>query len=166
MTNMKEIAKEAEKFQDLQEVVKELRNVQSAKTRMKKQKERKDYNDKMTKILQREQILKEVRDFLTTPKITTTRMTLADIDKLTYDETIKAIKSIQSKKCNTQYDLVKDEYNSACEIEQMLLKHKMSIKPIDDNCVKKSQINDVMHEIENLENINKDDMIRLLKSLM
>lgn len=166
MSSLKNIAEEAKKYQDLQEVVKELRSVQSAKTRMKKQKSRKDYESQMTKILQKEQLLKEIRDFLTIPKVTTTRMNLEDIAKLTYEETIKAIKSIQSKKCNSQYDLVKDEYNAACEIEQMLLDHKMVVKPIPDNTVKKSQVNEIIHEIENLENLSKDDMIRMLKNML
>ena len=90
-------------------------------------------------------------------------MTDEQIESLNYDETIKAIKSIQSKKCNTQFD--KNEYEKAREIELKLLQHKKEVKPVEETVVKKSQIDTLIEEIESLENVSKDYMIEMLKKM-
>lgn len=149
---MKNIEKFAKRFKDVEEVKKAIRSVQSQKSRLKKQKSRSDYDEKMTEILQQEQILKEVRDYFEPKKTPVPMMTKEDIELLNWDETQKAIKSIQSKKCLTQHltENLEDneEYKKACQIEKWLLEHKKNIKPIEETVVKKSDINNLINHLK------------------
>ena len=96
MTKMTEIEKMAEKFNnDLEAVAKELKRVQSLKCRLKKQKGKKTYEEEMTEVVKYEQVLKEVRQLLDPKEKPVTMYTQEDVDQLDYDETIKAIRSIQ-----------------------------------------------------------------------
>src|SRR6185312_521267 len=158
---MKNIQQVAEKFEDVEQVKKEIKRIQSIKCRLKKQKFREDYETEMTKIVQQEQILKEVREFFEPKKLTVTTMTLEDIKLLDYYETQKAIKSIQSKKCNSQFNEVNlelnVEYQEAVRIEKMLQEHKLTVKPITDKVVRKSTVNELIHQIENQqEDVSKE----------
>lgn len=168
---LKNIEKIAKSFKDVEEVKKAIRSVQSQKSRLKKQKGRKDYDEKMTEILQQEQILKEVRDYFEPKTIPVTQMTQKDIELLTWDETQKAIKSIQSKKCNTQH-LTKniednEEYKKACQIEKWLQEHKKNIKPIEDTVVKKSDINNLIEHLKQQDTkIKTSYVISLLEELI
>jgi len=168
---MKNIQQVAEKFEDVEQVKKEIKRIQSIKCRLKKQKFREDYETEMTKIVQQEQILKEVREFFEPKKLTVTTMTLEDIKLLDYDETQKAIKSIQSKKCNSQFNEVNlelnVEYQEAVRIEKMLQEHKLTVKPITDKVVRKSTVNELIHQIENQqEDVSKEYLLEQLKSLL
>src|SRR5690554_3583911 len=152
MKNIQEIAKS---YENVEEVRKAIRSVQTQKSRMRKQKSRKDYDEKMTEILQKEQILKEVRDYFEPKTIPVPEMTQKDIWLLNYDETLKAIKSIQSKKCNVQHatENINDnvEYQKACQIESWLLEHKENIKAIEETVVRKSDINDLIDHLQKQE---------------
>jgi hypothetical protein len=168
---MKNIEKVAKSYANVEEVKKAIRSLQSRKSRLKKQKGRKDYDEKMTEILQQEQLLKEVRDYFEPKRIPVPEMTQKDIELLNYDETIKAIKSIQSKKCLVQHatENIEDneEYKKACEIEKMLLEHKQNIKPIEETVVRKSDINSLIDHLENQEEkISTGYVISLLKELL
>ena len=168
---LKNIEKVAKSYQNVDEVKKAIRSLQSRKSRLKKQKGRKDYDALMTEILQQEQLLKEVRDYFEPKTIPVPKMTQKDIELLNYDETIKAIKSIQSKKCLVQHatENIKDneEYKKACEIERMLLEHKKKVKPIEETVVRKSDINDLIDHLENqAEKISTQYVISLLKELL
>lgn len=168
---LKNIAELAEKFANAEEVRKELKRVQSIKCRLKKQKARKDYEDRMKEILEYEQALKEVRDYFEPKKKPVTQMTWADIQQLGYEETLRAIKSIQSKKCNTQFltENLEDnlEYQKACQIEKMLLEHKKNIKPIEDTVIRKSEIMNLIDHIENLEpKVDRDYVLDLLRKIV
>ena len=168
---MKNIQKIAKKYKNVEEVKKAIRSVQSRKSRLKKQKSREDYDEKMTKILQQEQLLKEVRDYFEPKTIPVPKMTKSDIELLDYDETQKAIKSIQSKKCNVQH-LTKniddnEEYKKACQIESWLLEHKENIKPIEETVVRKSEINDLIDHLQKQEEkISTEYVVELLKELL
>ena len=167
---LKEIAKLSEKFENVEQVKDELKRIQSVKCRLKKQKNRADYEKEMTKIVKTEQALKEVREYFVPKTIPVTEMTKNDIEKLNFDETMKAIKSIQSKKCNSQwlenYEQIGSDYKKAVEIEKMLLEHKKNVKPIEQTVVKKSSINDLIHNLENLdENVSKEYLLEQLKKL-
>ena len=167
---MKNIQKIAKKYKNVEEVKKAIRSLQSRKSRLKKQKSRKDYNEKMTEILQKEQLLKEVRDYFEPKTIPVPKMTKKDIELLTYDETMKAIKSIQSKKCNVQHltENINDneEYQKACQIESWLLEHKENIKPIEETVVRKSEINDLIDHLQKQEEkISTEYVINLLEEL-
>ncbi len=168
---LKNIEKVAKSFSDVEEVKKAIRSLQSRKSRLKKQKSRKDYEKLMTEILQQEQLLKEVRDYFEPKRKPVPEMTKADIELLNYEETLKAIKSIQSKKCNVQHltDDINDneEYKKACQIEEWLLEHKKNIRPIEETVVRKSDINSLINHLENQEEkISTQYVISLLEELL
>lgn len=172
MTNLTKIAEKAAELDfDLEKVKLGLKRVQSAKCRLKKMKEKPSYETEMREVLAEEQLLKEVRDYIEPKKVTVTTMTLEQIQALTYDETVKAIKSIQSKKCLSQFATknIEDnvEYQEACRIEEMLKEHRKTVKPIEDNVVKKSNINDLIEQLSNQEStIDKEYILEQLKNLM
>jgi hypothetical protein len=168
---LKNIEQVAKNYANVEEVKKAIRSLQSRKSRLKKQKSRKDYEELMTEILQQEQLLKEVRDYFEPKTIPVPEMTQKDIELLNYDETIKAIKSIQSKKCLVQHatERIEDneEYKKACEIERMLLEHKKKVKPIEETVVRKSDINDLIEHLKNQDTkIETEYVISLLEDLL
>lgn len=171
MTKMTEIEKMAEKFNnDLEAVAKELKRVQSTKCRLKKQKGKKTYEEEMTETVKYEQVLKEVRQLLDPKEKPVTMYTQEDVDQLDYDETIKAIRSIQSKKTLTKWltdvEGDNDEYRKACAIEAMLIARRESIKPIDNEYVRKTDIQTIIDTIESSGNLSQEKVVELLKSLM
>lgn len=168
---MLNIEKVAKSYENVEEVKKAIRSLQSRKSRLRKQKSRKDYEEKMTEILQQEQLLKEVRDYFEPKTIPVPKMTQKDIELLNYEETLKAIKSIQSKKCNVQHltENINDneEYKKACQIEKWLLEHKENIKPIEETVVRKSDINDLIDHLQKQEEkISTEYVIELLENLI
>ena len=168
---LKNIEKLAKSFENVEEVRKAIRSVQTQKSRMKQQKSRKDYDERMTEILQKEQLLKEVRDYFEPKTIPVTQMTQKDIELLNWDETQKAIKSIQSKKCNTQHltENIEDneEYKKACQIEKWLQEHKQNIKPIEETVVRKSEINNLIEHLKQQDTkIKTSYVISLLEELI
>lgn len=137
------VAKAAELNFSMVELNKALKRVASAKTRLKQAAGRPDFNEKMTLVLQEEQLLKNVRAYIADPKKTVNDLEADDIANMNYDEICRAIKSIQSKKTHTKWsdDCMKDEkgmfipgtgamYKEACRIEQMLLERKYELKPV------------------------------------
>lgn len=168
---LKNVEQMAKNFKNVEEVKKAIRSLQSRKSRLKKQKGREDYEELMTEILQQEQLLKEVRDYFEPKKIPVTKMTKKDIELLNYEETLRAIKSIQSKKCNVQHltENIEDneEYKKACQIEEWLLEHKKNIKPIEETVVRKSDINDLIDHLQNQDaKIETKYVISLLEKLL
>ena len=171
MTNMKEIEKVAEKFgNDLEAVAKELKRVQSLKCRLKKQKGKKTYEEEMTEVVKYEQVLKEVRQLLDPKEKPVTMYTQEDVDQLDYDETIKAIRSIQSKKTLTRWltdvEGDNDEFRKAVEIEKMLIERRNQIKPVDNEYVRKTDVQTIIDTIEESGNLSQERILELLKSLM
>ena len=171
MTNMKEIEKVAEKFgNDLEAVAKELKRVQSLKCRLKKQKGKKTYEEEMTEVVKYEQVLKEVRQLLDPKEKPVTMYTQEDVDQLDYDETIKAIRSIQSKKTLTRWltdvEGDNDEFRKAVEIEKMLIERRESTKPVDNEYVRKTDVQTIIDTIESTGNLSQEKVVELLKSLM
>lgn len=169
--NLKEVQKVFEQFSDVEEVKKKLKSVQSRKTRMKKQKSRSDYEVKMNEILKEEQILKEVRQMFEPKRKPVTQFTQEDVNNLDYDETVKAIKSIQSKKTNSQFltDNIEtnEEYQNALRIEEMLQEHRKNIKPVEETVVRKTEIETLIDNLENLEEkIDKNYIIEKLQELI
>lgn len=168
---LKNVEQMAKNFKNVEEVKKAIRSIQSRKSRLKKQKGREDYEELMTEILQQEQLLKEVRDYFEPKKIPVTKMTKKDIELLNYEETLRAIKSIQSKKCNVQHltENIEDneEYKKACQIEEWLLEHKQNIKPIEETVVRKSDINNLIDHLQNQgAKIETKYVISLLEKLL
>lgn len=170
MTNLKEIEAMAAKYDnDLELVAKELKRLQSVKCRLKKFKGRSDYEVKMTEVLKQEQVLKEVRSLLDPREKPVTMYVKEDVDRLDYDETVKALKSIQSKKCLsrwlTEEDGNNDEYKRACQIEAWLNEHKKEVKPVDDAYIRRSDLQTIIDTIEDSGNLSQEKILELLKSL-
>lgn len=167
---LKEIAELAKKFDSVDDVKNELKRIQSVKCRLAKQKAKKTYETEMTKVVTYEQALKEVRSYMEPKELVVTHMTADDIKTLNFEETVRAIKSIQSKKCNSQYltdDITTNEiYQDACRIENLLKEHKKTVAPVEETVVQKSKINDLINNIENLNKVSKDYIIEQLKNLL
>lgn len=168
---MKNIEAKAKELNfDLEVVKKELKRVQSAKCIHLKKKGLKDYEQKLAEILAEEQLLKEVRTFIAGHKKTVTTFTQDDVDQLTYDETVKAIKSIQSKKYHSRWltdtEGDNDEFREACRIEQMLNEHKSKVSPVDDNMIRKSDLQNVIDTIEMTGNVSTEKILEMLKNLI
>ena len=154
---------------DIEAVKRELKRVASVKCRLLKQKGLKDYEERLEACLKEEQLLKEVRTYIVGTKKTVTTFEQADVDALTYDETVKALKSIQSKKSLTKWltdtEGDNDEYRHACKIEEMLKEHVKSVKPIEDNTVRKSEIQRVIDTIESTGKISTEKILEMLREL-
>ena len=170
MTNLKEIEKVAREFNnDVDLVSKEIKRLQSVKCRLKKFKGRSDYDLKMTEVLQQEQVLKEVRSLLDPKEKPVTMYVKEDVDRLDYDETVKALKSIQSKKCLTRWltekDGDNDDYKRACQIEDWLNEHKKEVSPIDDAYIRRSDLQTIIDTIKSSGKLSQERILELLESL-
>ena len=162
--------KSVELGHDVENVKKELKRVASAKCRLLKMKGLPDYDQKLEAILKEEQLLKEVRTYIVGHKKTVTTFEQAVVDQLTYDETVKAIRTIQSKKSLTKWLTTvegdNDEYRAACKIEEMLKQHMATVKPIEDNTIRKSDLQSVIDTIEMTGSISTEKILEMLKSLI
>ena len=171
MTNLKEVEKISVKFDnDVEKISKELKRVQPVKCRLKKQKGKSSYEKEMTETLRYEQVLKEARQLLEPREKSVTMYEQSDVDELDYDETIKAIRSIQSKKTLTKWlttvENDNDEYRKACEIEKMLIERRESTKPTDNEHVRKTELQTIVDTIESSGQLSQEKILELLKSLI
>lgn len=171
MTNLKEIEKIANKFDnDVEKLRVELKRIQSAKCRLKKQKGKSSYEKEMTEIIKYEQVLKEAKQLLSPKKKPVTMYTQEDVDQLDYDETVKAIRSIQSKKTLSKWlttvECDNDEYRKACEIEKMLIERRNKIKPVDNEFVRKTEVQTIIDTIESSGKLSQSKIVELLKRLV
>ena len=171
MTNLKEIEKIANKFDnDVEKVAKELKRIQSVKCRLKKQKGKSSYEKDMAEVLKYEQVLKEARQLLNPKAKPVTMYEQKDVDQLDYDQTIKAIRSIQSKKTLSKWLTTvegdNDEYRKACEIEKMLIERRNKIKPVDNEFIRKTEVQTIIDTIESSGKLSQEKILELLKSLV
>lgn len=172
MTNLKEIEKVAKELNnDLNEVARELKRIQSIKCRLKKQKFKSTYEEEMNEVLKTEQILKEVRQLLDPKEKPVTKYEQSDVDMIEdYDELEKAIRSIQSKKTNSQFltENIEDnhEYQNAVRIEKMLIERRKLIKPIDSRFIRKTDLQTIIDTIESSGNLSQERILELLKNLI
>ena len=171
MTNLKKIEKVAEKFDNsVDNLSRELKRIQSIKCRLKKQKGKSSYEEEMTKTLQYEQVLKEARQLLDPKEKAVTQYDQKDVDQLDYDEVIKAIRSIQSKKTLTKWlttvECDNDEYRNACKIETMLIDRREKVKPVDNEHIRKTEVQTIIDTIESSGKLSQEKVIELLKGLV
>lgn len=171
MINMKEVEKVAKSLNnDLLEVEKKLKSIQSKKCRLKKMSGRSNYEQLLTEVLQEEELYKQVRQLLNPKEKPVTMYEQEDVDMLDYDELVKAIKSIQSKKTLTRWltdvDGDNDEYRNACRIEKMLIERRNIIKPVDNEYIRKTDLQTMIDTIEMTPDITKDTILELLNKLM
>ena len=155
---------------DMEMVKKELKKVQSVKCRLAKQKGRSDYDQAMKEVLAEEQLLKEVRRLLDPKERAVTEFEQEDVDRLDYDQTVKALKSIQSKKTLsrwlTEVEGDNDEYRNAVRIEEMLKKHRDEVKPVDEAYIRKSELQGILDAIEAAGEVSQDRIVEMLKGLL
>ncbi len=169
-TNLKEVEKVAAELGSVENIARELKRVQSVKCRLKKQKGKATYETEMTEVIKKEQILKEARQLLDPKEKPVTQYEQADVDQLDYDETIKAIRSIQSKKTlsrwltNVEGD--NDEFRNAVRIEKMLIERRKAIKPVDENNVRKTEIQTIIDTIEDSGKLSQEKIIELLRNII
>lgn len=164
------IQKLMEEMGSIENVKNELKKVQSLKCRLKKQRGRSDYTTEMDRILNYENDLKDVRNLMDPREKPITKYTQEDVDRLDYDQTIKGIKSIQSKKTLTRWltDVEGDneEFKNACIIETMLIEHRNKIKPLDPDHVRKSDIITIIDTIESSGTLSQEKIVELLRTLV
>lgn len=154
------ITKAAELNNDMVELHRALKRVASMKTRLNHSPGLPDYNVRMAAILQEEQLLKNVRSYLSEPRKTVNDLTAEDIADMSYDEVCRAIKSIQSKKTHTKYadDCKKDDdglfipgsgamYQEACRIEDMLKSRREVLQPTGADHVSKTLLLELVNTL-------------------
>ena len=171
MANLKEIEKVANQFEnDILLLNKELKRVASIKCRLKKMKGKSSYEEDMKKVLSYEQVLKEAKQLVDPKEKPVTMYTQEDVDQLDYDETVKAIRSIQSKKTNSRWLTTtegdNDEFRNACRIEKMLIERRNQIKPVDDEYIRKTDLQTIIDTIESSGKLSQEKIVELLKGLM
>lgn len=169
-TNLKKVEEKAKELGTVEAVSKELKRVQSTKCRLKKQKGKSSYEQEMNEVLREEQLLKEARQLLDPKEKPVTMYEQEDVDSLDYDETIKAIRSIQSKKTLTRWLTTvegdNDEFKNAEKIEKMLIERREKIKPVDENNVRKTEIQTIIDTIESSGKLSQEKVVELLKKLV
>lgn len=169
-TNLKKVEEKANELKTVENVAKELKRIQSIKCRLKKQKGKSTYETEMNEVLREEQILKEARQLLDPKEKPVTMYEQADVDQLDYDETIKAIRSIQSKKTLSRWLTTtegdNDEFRNAERIEKMLIARREMIKPVDENNVRKTEIQTIIDTIEDSGKLSQEKILELLKKLV
>lgn len=151
------IEKATELNHSMVELNRALKRVASAKTRLNHAPNHPEYQTKMLAVLAEEQLLKNVRSYLTEPRKTVNDLTAEDIAAMNYDEVCKAIRSIQTKKTHTKYaeDCKKDEsglfipgsgamYIEACRIESMLQERRAELKPLGTTGFSKSALRELI----------------------
>ena len=170
MTNLKKVEEKAKELGTVEAVSKELKRVQSTKCRLKKQKGKSSYEQEMNEVLKEEQLLKEARQLLDPKEKPTTQYTQEDVDSLDYDETIKAIRSIQSKKTLSRWLTTvegdNEEFKNAEKIEKMLIERREQIKPVDENNVRKTEVQTIIDTIESSGKLSQEKIVELLKKLV
>ena len=169
-TNLKKVEEKAKELGTVEAVARELKRIQSVKCRLKKQKGKSTYEAEMTEVIKQEQILKEARQLLDPKEKPVTQYEQADVDQLDYDETIKAIRSIQSKKTLSRWltttECDNDEFRNAERIEKMLIARREMIKPVDENNVRKTEIQTIIDTIEESGELSQEKIVELLKKLV
>lgn len=170
MTNLKKVEEKANELKTVENVAKELKRIQSIKCRLKKQKGKSTYEAEMTEVIKQEQLLKEVRQLLDPKEKPVTMYEQDDVNQLDYDETIKAIRSIQSKKTLSRWltptDGDNDEFRNAVRIEKMLIERREIIKPVDENNVRKTEIQTIIDTIEDSGKLSQKQILELLNKLI
>lgn len=174
------IAKSTELGDDIVKVNKELKRIASVKCRLKKAPGRLTYQAEMTACLQEEQLLKNVRSYLTAPRKTVNDLTEEDIAVMNYDEVCKAIRSIQSKKTHTKWaeDCLRDEdglylpgtgesYKEACRIEGLLRARRDELKPVGTTNISVATIRTLVEELRlHVDDLDAADVLDRIEAFL
>lgn len=179
MTTTEILTKCNELNHDIVKVNKELKRIASVKCRLKKMPGRATYELEMTKILQEEELLKNVRDFIVGPRKNINNVTAEEIANMDYEEVCKAIRAIQSKKTHTKWaeDCKKDEnglfipgsgeqYLEACRIEEMLAARRDELKPSDNKRLRKSDLRTLIDTVKLASDLTVEDCIARIEAFL
>jgi hypothetical protein len=151
----------------MEDVKKELKRLAAIKCRLKKQRGKASYDVEMRKVIEEEIAVKDLREQMTNKRKSVTNYDETDVAGLSYDETVKAIKSIQSKKSLTKWltDIEgdNDEYREACRIEQLLKQHRDILQPATKTI--KESLGILIEEIEANE-LDVSTILNRLKELV
>lgn len=166
---MTEIVRTAAVFNnDLEAVKRELKRLSSAKSRLNKRPNAPGFEEQMTKLLQAEYTMQRVREYLAGTKKSYTTMSKDDIKNLSYDECVKALKSIQCKKTHTRWltdtEGDNDEYRSACQIEAWLKEHKETIEPRKTGYIQKTDLLSRLSTLRTCGDLTAEDVINDLEN--
>ena len=161
MTDMRAVIETAANLDNnIENVNRELKRLASVKCRLKKMPGRSDFQANMTAVLQQEELLKNVRAYLNGPRKNVNTVTQEDVDRMTLDETMKAIKAIQSKKYHTKWLTNNpgdnDDYREACRIEEMLKKHRDIMAPRVTGHISRNELLDFIGIIRMCDDIDVD----------
>ncbi len=171
MTNLVNVEVVANQFNnDIELVKKEIKRLQSVKCRLNKMKGKSTYEADMKKCLEEIEVMSQVRSLLEPREKFVTEYDSEDVARLDYDETVKAIRTIQSKKTLTKYLTTvegdNDEYRQACKIEKMLLEHKKTVSPVEDSLVRKTDLVTIIDTIKLDPEMSHERILDLLESLL
>lgn len=153
---------------DMNEVKRELKRIASVKSRLKKQRGKASYEVEMNEVLQYEELMKNVRNYIAgSVTKAVPQYELEDVQGLSYEETIRAMKSIQSKKSLSKWltDVAgdNDEYRNACRVEEMLKAHKDMLRPESSSVIRRSVLQEV---VDRSEHMTKSELLEALRELL
>lgn len=164
---------------DIVKVNKELKRIASVKCRLKKMPGRATFELEMTKVLQEEELLKNVRDYLVGPRKNINNVTEEEIANMDYEEVCKAIRSIQSKKTHTKWaeDCKRDnegmyipgsgeQYLEACRIEALLIERRDELKPADNKRLRKSDLRALLDTMKLASDLTVEECIARLEAFL
>ena len=179
MTTTEIITKSTELNHDLVRVNKELKRIASVKCRLKKMPGRATFELEMARVLQEEELLKNVRDYIAGPRKNINNVTEEEIADMSYEEVCKAIRAIQSKKTHTKWaeDCKKDEkgmfipgtgeqYLEACRIEEMLAARREELKPSDSKRLRKSDLRALLDTMKLASDLTVEECIARLEAFL
>lgn len=170
MIDMTAITAKAAAFDyDVERINKELKRIASVKCRLKKFPNKRSFNEEMTAILQEEELLKCAKSYVSGPRKNVNTITQSEVDLLSLDETMKALRAIQSKKCHTKWLTTtpgdNDEYREACRIEQMLKDHRDALAPIKIGSVSKSDLKSLTASLRLCSDLSVEECLRRIEEL-
>lgn len=167
-TPTKEIKALSEKYNnDLYLISKEIKRLASIKCRLKSMIGKPETASKLEEVEKEEKLIKTVRDYLKNTPKTVSELTEEDIKALNYEDTVKAIRSIQSKKTHTKWITsckqdsngliipgTSPEYIEACKIETILKNHKKELEP-SYNKVTEKELQEMLENIKKAKTVNE-----------
>lgn len=135
-----------ENAERLAEIDKKLKSLSTKKSRLQPLKKLPSTINKIADILLEAEELRLEKARIKAPRKTFTTLTQADVDLLDYEETLRALESIRSKKSNTRNYEDQTSFLEATEIEQMLLERRTAIQPTERISLKFSEIQELLEQ--------------------
>ena len=163
-------AKAAELNNDIDLVQKELKRIASVKCRLKKMPGRPTFHEEMTRVLQEEHLLKNVRDYINGPRKNVNTLTQEEVDQMTIDDVMRALKAIQSKKTHTKWLTTEpgnnDQYREACRIESMLKARRDALQPKNCNVIHKIDLQRMLDTLKACSDLTAEECIARIEEFM